>query len=666
MGHLGGLFLRIAPLLCIPLCGAERHSLPACRQHLEFTCSDGSCISKLKVCDGHTDCRDGSDEHHCSHVRCKKDEFSCRSHLCISTHSLCNGVDDCGDGTDEASCHNCTAGFFSCGPSDACLPGNKLCDRQTDCRDQRDETWEFCGSAQVGPQTASTCAVSEFQCGDAQCIRQAWRCDDMPDCSDGSDEDNCDQNECLVNNGGCSHTCKDQPKGFLCMCPDNMRLVEDSQCEEVDMCLEDDVCDQLCLHINGSLTCVCQEGYHMNLAARVCEAKGDKAQLVFSSSKGVQWRSVTGNEENKLAPHLPGLGAITGVASNGSLYWAAPGRAGAIYRISINGKSQEVVLVLKTKGAVSGLAVDWIHQLLYWTSTQTGSVSVALGDGSAQHQLITGLDKPTAVAVDPLQGLIFWAQCGNAPKIERASLDGRDRKALVTSSIHRPVALSLDMPRQLLYWLDQELRSISRVDLEGRHRKIVVESNGYLDRAFGLSVFEGFVYWSEEVTHSICRANKHNGQNLQVLLSNITSPGSVLILHPVLQPNGSSACGHPGTVCHHECIVSLLSGGLDFSCISQEGGQNKSQQVPTIAHTVSASAMSDPMFAGILSLIMFLSILLAGMFLWWWRVEEFRPSRSLTVQSLSLKESQDPLIIIQGSNTCLVKETLLKLDLDGE
>lgn len=39
------------------------------------------------------------------------------------------------------------------------------------------------------------------------------------------------QNECLVNNGGCSHTCKDQPKGFLCMCPDNMRLVEDSQCE---------------------------------------------------------------------------------------------------------------------------------------------------------------------------------------------------------------------------------------------------------------------------------------------------------------------------------------------------------------------------------------------------------------------------------------------------
>lgn len=173
------------------------------------------------------------------------------------------------------------------------------------------------------------------------------------------------------------------------------------------------------------------------------------------------------------------------------------------------------------------------------------------------------------------------------------------------------------MPRQLLYWVDQGMRSISRVNLEGRHRKTVVESNGYLDRPFGLAVFEvkslmtvwmghtkkmfkdicesscshctysklqcinpvcwashypdaelrgfslflyiqhleilegvmtvlltlsillqGFLYWSEEVTHSICRANKHNGGNLQVLLSNVTSPGGVVIVQPALQPNG--------------------------------------------------------------------------------------------------------------------------------
>lgn len=40
-----------------------------------------------------------------------------------------------------------------------------------------------------------------------------------------------DQDECKINNGGCSHHCKDLPMGFYCFCPDNMKLVSDSQCE---------------------------------------------------------------------------------------------------------------------------------------------------------------------------------------------------------------------------------------------------------------------------------------------------------------------------------------------------------------------------------------------------------------------------------------------------
>lgn len=179
--------------------------------------------------------------------------------------------------------------------------------------------------------------------------------------------------------------------------------------------------------------------------------------------------------------------------------------------------------------------------------------------------------------------LLFWAQCGSFPKIERAGLDGRDTVALVTSSIHCPVALSLgmfsytyiyetfeslwklqiyifliwigivsskrlniashyvcvcarfwtaeslsitflfcllmcshfppphtDLPRRLLYWVDQGMRSISRVNLEGRDRKTVVESNGYLDRPFGLALFEVRQHYILVVCH-ITFTHVHTG-----------------------------------------------------------------------------------------------------------------------------------------------------------
>lgn len=52
-----------------------------------------------------------------------------------------------------------------------------------------------------------------------------------------------------------------------------------------------------------------------------------------------------------------------------------------------------------------GLAIDWIHDLLYWTDTDYNTISVVGLDGSHRTTLIsTNLDEPRAIALDPRKG----------------------------------------------------------------------------------------------------------------------------------------------------------------------------------------------------------------------------------------------------------------------
>ena len=61
-------------------------------------------------------------------------------------------------------------------------------------------------------------------------------------------------------------------------------------------------------------------------------------------------------------------------------------------------------------------------------------IEVAHLNGSHRYVVVSGeLDSPKAIVLAAHKGLMFWADSGStAPKIERAYLDGADRKVIVT------------------------------------------------------------------------------------------------------------------------------------------------------------------------------------------------------------------------------------------
>src|SRR5438874_5900973 len=109
-------------------------------------------------------------------------------------------------------------------------------------------------------------------------------------------------------------------------------------------------------------------------------------------------------------------------------------------------------------------------------------------DGSDRKVIVHECRLPDGIAVDVEAGHIYWTNMGvpnrNDGSIERADLDGRNRKTIIPQGgTFTPKQLQLDRENSKLYWCDREGMRVMRANLDGSQIETLVETGrGDADR----------------------------------------------------------------------------------------------------------------------------------------------------------------------------------------
>ncbi|KAI8502384.1 hypothetical protein Bbelb_199720 [Branchiostoma belcheri] len=113
-------------------------------------------------------------------------------------------------------------------------------------------------------------------------------------------------------------------------------------------------------------------------------------------------------------------------------------------------------------------------------------------DGSSTRTLLTSpaVSSPRHLVLDPRNGLMYWADWGNAT-IARAAMDGSNPTTIVTG-LSYPRAVTIDYREDRLYYSDWYRMYSS--DLLGNDIQQLLYENGRTVR--GIAVDENYVYWS--------------------------------------------------------------------------------------------------------------------------------------------------------------------------
>uniref|UniRef100_A0AAY4C4Y4 EGF-like domain-containing protein n=1 Tax=Denticeps clupeoides TaxID=299321 RepID=A0AAY4C4Y4_9TELE len=309
-------------------------------------------------------------------------------------------------------------------------------------------------------------------------------------------------------------------------------------------------CSHLCLlNYNRTASCFCP--HLMKLAANKIACMGKF--LLYARRSEIRGVDIDNPYLNIITaltvPDIDDVSVVDFDSREERIYWADV-KTRTIKRAFINGTQIETIISGDVFN-VRGLALDWLSQNIYWMSSENDEtqINVARLDGSLKTSVITGIDKPKCLVVNPDKGKIYWTD-GNT--INMANMDGSNSKILHQNQ-KEPVGLSIDYPSGKLYWISSGNGTINRCNLDGSNIEVIEAMKKELMKATALAVMGAKLWWADDILAQLGTVNKRDGRNVAIMRNKTTGVVHMKVYDREMQ-KGRNPCQVNNGGCSQLCF----------------------------------------------------------------------------------------------------------------
>lgn len=335
-------------------------------------------------------------------------------------------------------------------------------------------------------------------------------------------------------------------------------------------------CSQICVEKKGiHYNCKCVSGYGKGTAKNdTCVALDSKQTLLTAAEDGLRVMSPNRIHEGTHNVQVAGMTHVKIKAFDYTLsnkgetliFWIDYNTK-RIQRVSLKNEkkekrvrredySQDILTIVDDLEDPIALAVDYISAKLYVIDGKSEAIVVMDYDGRNRKNIVYTGRYPTDLILDLENRNLIWTT--KMKSIMFASMDGTEKKPLVSNDIEWASGLAIDYPTGRLYWVDQRKSTIESSMLNGSDVHYIWQFDEAA-KPQKLDVFEDFLYVTLH-NQTIIKVNKFGNKEIENELQGNQKSYVVKIVHPLKQFSEiSNPCANNLTACDSSAICLLSS-----------------------------------------------------------------------------------------------------------